>query len=65
MRDLLPTGAFKVRGGINLISRLSEAEKRRGVIAASAGNHAQSVACASSLFGVNAVIGMPLGANPD
>jgi threonine dehydratase len=63
--NLLPTGAFKVRGGINLISRLSDGEKRRGVIAASTGNHAQSIAYASSLFGVKAVIGMPLGANPD
>jgi threonine dehydratase len=63
--NVLPTGAFKVRGGINLISRLSDEEKLRGVIAASTGNHAQSIAYASSLFGVKAVIGMPLGANPD
>ena len=63
--NILPTGAFKIRGGINLIARLSDEEKRRGVIAASTGNHAQSVAYAASLFGVNAVIGMPLGANPD
>ena len=42
--NTLPTGSFKVRGGINLISQLSDAEKRRGVIAASTGNHAQSVA---------------------
>ena len=38
--NTLPTGAFKVRGGVNLISRLSDEEKRRGVIAASTGNHA-------------------------
>src|SRR3990170_1996993 len=63
--NTLPTGAFKVRGGINLISRLSDEEKRHGVIAASTGNHAQSIAYASSLFSVKAVIGMPLGANPD
>lgn len=63
--NLLPTGAFKVRGGVNLMSRLSVEEKRRGVIAASTGNHAQSIAYAASLFGVKAVIGMPLGANPD
>jgi threonine dehydratase len=62
--NTLPTGAFKVRGGINLISKLSEEEKRRGVIAASTGNHAQSIAYAASLFGVKAVIGMPEGANP-
>jgi threonine dehydratase len=63
--NTLPTGAFKVRGGINLISRLSDEEKRRGVIAASTGNHAQSVAYAASLFGAKAVISMPSGANPD
>jgi len=63
--NTLPTGAFKVRGGVNLISRLSDEEKRRGVIAASTGNHGQSVAYAASLFGVKALIGMPLGANPD
>jgi threonine dehydratase len=61
----LPTGAFKVRGGINLISRLSDEEKHCGVIAASTGNHAQSIAYAASLFGIKAVIGMPLVANPD
>jgi threonine dehydratase len=63
--NTLPTGAFKVRGGVNLISRLSEEEKRRGVIAASTGNHAQSVAYAASLFGAKAIIGMPIGSNPD
>jgi threonine dehydratase len=60
----LPTCAFKVRGGINLLSRLSEEEKRRGVIAASTGNHGQSVAYAARLFGVRAIIGVPEGANP-
>lgn len=63
--NTLPTGAFKVRGGINLVSQLSELEKRSGVIAASTGNHAQSVAYAASLFGVKAIICMPEGANPD
>ena len=48
----LPTGAFKVRGGINLVSRLSAAERERGVIAASTGNHGQSVAYGARLFGV-------------
>src|SRR5690242_20828249 len=59
-----PTGAFKVRGGVNLVSRLSEDERRRGVIAASTGNHGQSVAYAANLFGVRAVICMPEQANP-
>lgn len=63
--NTLPTGAFKVRGGINLVSQLSELEKHSGVIAASTGNHAQSVAYAASLFGVKAIICMPEGANPD
>jgi threonine dehydratase len=65
LENTLPTGAFKVRGGINLIANLTSEEKRRGVIAASTGNHAQSIAYAAQLFGVKAVIGMPNGANPD
>jgi threonine dehydratase len=59
-----PTGAFKVRGGVNLVSRLSEDERRRGVIAASTGNHGQSVAFAAGLFGVSAIICAPQAANP-
>lgn len=60
----LPTGAFKVRGGINLISRLSPQERKAGVIAASTGNHGQSVAYAARLFGVPAIICVPENANP-
>lgn len=63
--NTLPTGAFKVRGGINLISRLSEEEKRRGVITASTGNHGQSIAYAASVFGVKAIVGVPEGSNPN
>ena len=59
-----PTGAFKVRGGVNLISRLSDGERRAGVIAASTGNHGQSVAYAARLFGVSAIICAPAAANP-
>lgn len=59
-----PTGAFKIRGGINLISRLGADERRGGVIAASTGNHGQSVAYAARLFGVSAVICAPAAANP-
>ncbi|WP_435005568.1 threonine ammonia-lyase [Tundrisphaera lichenicola] len=62
--NLNPTGAFKVRGGINLLSNLDSAERSRGVLAASTGNHAQSVAYAARLFGVRAVIYMPEAANP-
>jgi len=59
-----PIGVFKVRGGINLISQLSSDERVRGVIAASTGNHGQSVAYAARLFGVKARIVVPEGANP-
>ncbi len=59
-----PVGAFKVRGGINLVSQLSAEERARGVISASTGNHGQSVAYASRLFGVKARIIVPEGANP-
>jgi threonine dehydratase len=59
-----PVGAFKVRGGVNLVSQLTAEERRRGVIAASTGNHGQSVAYAADLFGVRTVICMPEQANP-
>lgn len=58
-------GAFKMRGGVNLISQLSEDERRRGVITASSGNHGQSIAYAASVFGVKAIVVVPEGANPD
>jgi len=58
-----PIGAFKVRGGINLISQLSPNEKTRGVITASTGNHGQSIAYAARLFDVPATIVVPEGAN--
>jgi threonine dehydratase len=60
----LPTGAFKVRGGVNLISQLSAEERERGVITASTGNHGQSIAFAARLAGVRATICIPEGANP-
>ena len=59
-----PTGAFKVRGGVNLLSRFDAAERAQGVIAASTGNHGQSIAWAAQRFGVRAVICVPEGANP-
>jgi threonine dehydratase len=59
-----PTGAFKVRGGVNLLSRFDAAERARGVIAASTGNHGQSIAWAAQRFGIQAVICVPEGANP-
>jgi threonine dehydratase len=62
--NYMPIGAFKVRGGINLISHLNREQRERGVVTASTGNHALSVAYASSLFGVPATIVMPEKANP-
>jgi threonine dehydratase len=59
-----PIGAFKVRGGVNLVSQLSEDERRRGVITASTGNHGQSIAFASRIFGVRAIVCVPEQANP-
>jgi threonine dehydratase len=59
-----PVGAFKVRGGVNLVAQLSEEERRAGLIAASTGNHGQSIAYASRLFDVRARICVPNGANP-
>jgi threonine dehydratase len=59
-----PVGAFKVRGGVNLISQLSAEEREHGVIAASTGNHGQSIADAARRFGVQATICVPQQANP-
>jgi threonine dehydratase len=59
-----PVGAFKVRGGVNLISQLTADERERGVASASTGNHGQSIAYAASLFGVRATIFVPEDANP-
>ncbi len=60
----LPTGAFKVRGGLNLLASLNEAERRAGVVAASTGNHGLSVAFAAQRYRTRAVIFVPEGANP-
>jgi threonine dehydratase len=58
--DLQPVKSFKLRGAYNKMSRLSAAELKRGVIAASAGNHAQGVALAAQKLGCRAVIVMPV-----
>ncbi len=57
--DLQPIFSFKIRGAYNRIARLSEAERARGVIAGSAGNHAQGVAFSARKLGIRAVIVMP------
>jgi threonine dehydratase len=54
-----PVGAFKVRGGVNLVGTASEDEKRAGVVSASTGNHGQSIAYAGSLFGVSVTMYAP------
>src|SRR5438105_15922313 len=63
--NLLPTGAFKGRGGINLMSRLDAETRARGVISPSTGNHGQSIAFATVRLGVTAMIGAPGMANPE
>ena len=61
--NLQRTGAYKVRGAYNVMSKLSSAERKRGVVAASAGNHAQCVALAARELGIKAKIFMPIGAS--
>ncbi len=61
--NLQRTGAYKLRGAFNRMSKLSEAERKLGVVAASAGNHAQGVALASKKLGIKATIFMPVGAS--
>ncbi len=60
--NLQRTGSFKLRGAFTRLSALSEADRRRGVIAASAGNHAQGVALAARELGIDCLVYMPMGA---
>ncbi len=60
-----PVGAFKVRGGINLISTLNGGERAGGILGCSTGNHGQSLAFAARRFGVHCTIVVPEGNNPD
>jgi threonine ammonia-lyase medium form len=60
--NLQRAGSFKIRGAYTRMSRLSEQEKARGVVAASAGNHAQGVALAAQMLGISSTVFMPLGA---
>ncbi|MDP3951170.1 threonine ammonia-lyase [Microbacterium sp.] len=61
MENLQRTGSFKIRGAAYRLSRLTAEERARGVVAASAGNHAQGVALAAQALGIPATIFMPLG----
>lgn len=60
--NLQKTGSFKIRGALNKMATLSDQEKQRGVIASSAGNHAQGVALGATLYGISATVVMPAGA---
>ncbi|MDN5797433.1 MAG: threonine ammonia-lyase [Intrasporangium sp.] len=60
--NLQRAGSFKIRGAYNRMARLSDEEKARGVVCASAGNHAQGVALAAQLLGMKATVFMPVGA---
>ena len=60
-----PTGAFKVRGGLNLVGAMPGDERRRGVVTASTGNHGQSIALACREHGVPCVVFVPEGNNPE
>jgi threonine dehydratase len=62
LENMQPIGSFKIRGATYKISQLTAAQRKHGVIAASAGNHAQGVAWGSRQLGVNALIVMPVGA---
>jgi threonine dehydratase len=62
LENLQRTGSFKTRGAYVRISRLSETERSNGVVAASAGNHAQGVALSASLLGIKSTVFMPEGA---
>jgi len=63
LENLQRAGSFKIRGAYNKLSQLSPSLRKRGVVAASAGNHAQGVALASSLLGIQSTIVMPEGAS--
>jgi threonine dehydratase len=60
-----PTGAFKVRGGLNLVGAMSPEERALGIVTASTGNHGQSIALASRIYGVKSTVFVPDGNNPD
>ncbi|MDI6764383.1 MAG: threonine ammonia-lyase [Thermodesulfobacteriota bacterium] len=63
LENLQKTGSFKIRGAYHKLSRLNPSMRKGGVIAASAGNHAQGVALASSLLGIRSTMVMPQGAS--
>ena len=60
-----PTGSFKVRGGLNFMHHLPPAQREKGVLTATRGNHGQSIAYAAAQFGVKATVVVPHGNNPE
>src|SRR5881227_1117642 len=60
-----PTGSFKVRNGLSFMTALTAAERERGVVAASTGNHGQGIAYGATLVGSSAIICVPVGNNPE
>ena len=60
-----PTGSFKIRNGLSFMTALDAEERRRGVVAASTGNHGQGIAYGARLLGVSATVCVPAGNNPD
>src|SRR6185295_1998568 len=59
LENLQPVGAFKVRGGVNLVGTASDEERRKGLASASTGNHSQSIAYAGRLFSCRVIIYAP------
>jgi len=60
-----PTNSFKIRNGLSFMTSLTDDERRRGVVAASTGNHGQGIAYGGSLLGVDTMVCVPAGNNPD
>lgn len=60
-----PTNSFKIRNGLSFMTSLTDDERRRGVVAASTGNHGQGIAYGGSVLGVDTVVCVPTGNNPD
>src|SRR3982751_5643582 len=59
LENLQPVGAFKVRGGVNLVGTVSDEERRQGLVSASTGNHGQSIAYAGRLFSTRVIVYAP------
>jgi threonine dehydratase len=65
LENAVPLGSFKLRGGLNLLASLSSAQRARGLVTATRGNHGQSLACAAQRYGVPCAVFVPAGNNPD